>query len=311
MPGNIIRIGKGLPVKFYRVSPPVDQRYNTVYWDQDWFKNTIRDFQDRATYFQKWQRTDNMPLQLEANYDPISIDLIRCDGSLVASLPFEKVPTAIVGQPYSTYELTISWADYPDGYYYLLLKGGFGETVQLMVSEGIDLRLKHPDTVLLEYSNSFNKGGIVWDTGIKMNFRVEGIVSYDQPGSEDVLYIDQPHNVVPLSSTPFDLYSFAIGSPFGVPVWVIDKLNQLFSFDTVTIDGRGFAKAEGAKFEKTEVPNYPMYGWTIQLSPTRNLDFEEYDDEFDDEIVVAYNIETTLFGTFPPGDETISIIENE
>lgn len=311
MPGNKIRVGKGSPLKFSRVSPPVNPKYHTVFFDEDWFVNTIKPWQTQVEYFQKWQKTDEIDLQVQANYDPIKLEIRDCAGRTIDTLDFELRNTVIEGQPFQVYELNIQLADLAEGVYYFLLIAGFGDSIQMMVSEGIDLKLSHPDTVLIEYSNSFNKGGIIWDTGIKMAVRVEGEIINYEPGSEDVMYIDQTHDTEPLSSVPYDGFTFAIGGSFGIPDWVAQKINWIFSLDSVFLDGRQFVKAEGAKFEKVQVENYPMNGWTLQISPSRNLDFDEYDDTFDDEVVVTFNIDTALFGIYPPEDGSATIIEIE
>jgi hypothetical protein len=69
-----------------------------------------------------------------------------------------------------------------------------------------------------------------------------------------------------IQSIPPNIHRLTIGDDFGVPNWIIDKLNRMFSCSTVKIDGVKYCRNESAKFEKVNL-NRDYYSgvWVIDL----------------------------------------------
>jgi hypothetical protein len=117
----------------------------------------------------------------------------------------------------------------------------------------------------LEYRNSRYHEDVIFETGITFSFRVEGAFGFLNPFSADQIYNDQRYNSVVLSSRTYRNFPLSIGGSFGVPDWVIDKINLIFSCNDVKIDSKSYAKASDTKFSFNEEDNYPMRGLSFEV----------------------------------------------
>lgn len=310
---NTIYIPYSNPVPFYQVGVPSVAGKNFIHLDEDWFSSQILDWEQKISYFQPWQQTDVVRLQVKANFDPIRLDLIDCMGAVVKTDDFVMKPTAIFGQPWKVYEVEMQLADVEEGIYYFLISAGFGEDVLQFLSEPIDIKLKHPDTLLYSYKNSRNNLDVVYGAGIQFGFRCETIIGDYQPGVKSSVYEDQVLNLVELSAYPYDQFKLKVGGSYGVPNWVAKKVNMIFCNDFVLLDGRQYVASEGTKLEPNRADRYPMTGWTMDIRPASNRFSGIYDATFDDETAITYNIEAGIFGTMNdlPTNNQIVIIERK
>jgi hypothetical protein len=132
-----------------------------------------------------------------------------------------------------------------------------------------------------------------------------------QPGSERIVFVDQPNNIEQLSANTFSTGVFIIGDQWGVPNIFIKKINQHFACSQVLIDGKQFVGNQGARFEGKREENYPMTGWAFEL---READASTKDRSVADEtqgtpFMIVFNIQNKGFGsiTNPASTNTIQI----
>lgn len=302
-------ISKANPVTFYQVGVPPVAGKNLIHLDEDWFSAQIHSWEQEIKYFQKWQKTDTITLQVRSEYSSIRLDLIDCQGAVVKTENFVLKPTSIVGQLWSTYEVNMQLADVDEGLYYLLLTV-VGTTLQFL-SEPQDIALLHEETLLYSYKHSTNNLDVIFATGVQMGFRAETIIADYAPGNVQTVYEDQTLNLVELSATPFDTFKLKLGGSYGVPPWVAKKVNIIFCNDSVLLDGMQYVRADGAKLEPNRAEFYPMAGWSMDIRPASNAFSGIYDNTFDDVVAVAYNIEGNTFGTLNGLPETLQITLNE
>lgn len=304
-------ISKANPVTFYQVGVPPVAGKNFIHLDEDWFSAQIHSWEQEIRYFQKWQQTDTITLQVRSEYSSIRLDLIDCHGTVVETEDFVLRPTSIVGQLWSTYEVNMQLADVDEGLYYLLITV-VGTTLQFL-SEPQDIALLHEDTLLYGYKHSTNNLDVIFDTGVQFGFRAETIISDYAPGNVQTVYEDQTLNLVELSATPFDTFKLKLGGSYGVPPWVAKKVNIIFCNDFVLLDGMQYVRADGAKLEPNRAELYPMAGWSMDIRPASNAFSGIYDTTFDDVVAVAYNIEGNTFGTTNglPSTLQITLIERK
>lgn len=311
MSDNVVYIPKSGPLRFVRLNPPAVAGKNFMHFDEDWFINTISPYDEKVTYYQKWQQTDTIAVQLKATFAPVQIQLITCDQTVVKTVIGEKKTTDIVGQLWSIYETSVQLADVPEGIYYALLSVGYDDFVQQFISEPIEVRLKHENTMLFQYTHATNQYGIIFDTGYKPSFRCEATVNEFLPGADETVYVDQIYDTTLLSSTPFRNFKLTIGDVYGVPDWVVDMLNRIYACDTVIADKKQYARPEGTKMEKATRAGYPLLLWQMDLRESQNDYENNYDADFDAKSMVAYNIQTDAFGTFnnQVPNNTVQIIQ--
>lgn len=310
---NILYIPFCNPVPFYQVDVPQVAGKNFIHLDEDWFSKQIQSWEQSIPYFQKWQLTDHVDLQIQSDMGPIRLDLIDCSQLVAKTVNFETKPTIITGQPWQVLEASMQLADVDPGYYWFLITAGFGDNILQFISEPLDVANNHAGTTLFKYKNTRNSLDMVWATGINPSFRCEANIGEYAPGSKTTVYEDQVLNLVELSAFPYDQFKLQIGGSYGVPNWVAKRLNMIFCNDTVLIDGRQYVKADGAKLEPNRIERYPMSGWTMDIRPASNRFSGIYDATFDDETAITYNIEAGIFGTMNdlPTNNQIVIIEKK
>jgi hypothetical protein len=309
---NQIYISYANPVNFYEVTPADIPQYLSRAMDDYLFTNRIRTDQTELSYKQKWTVHDAIPLQFETNFDPIQIDVIDCTGHVYFSVNAVKRSQNKNIPGYYAYEVNLSLAALSEGTYYLYMTLG-GTT--LMISEPFEVG-DGAGTILFEYNNSAYHADILFQTGIMLRFRVEGVLKNFDPSSERTSYRDQRLNPTVLKSVPFRSWELHIGKDYGVPDWVADKLNWIFSCDNVLIDGKPYAVLEDSKIEGADIhPMYPMRSYTIKIQEGINRASKIVGVAVDPNkrIFVAAFVDTTIFGDLSgeAGDNLIQIQDVE
>ncbi|MBV7531349.1 hypothetical protein [Chitinophaga sp. sic0106] len=315
MSTNVVTIPKANPLRMVRVDRPAIAGKNFVHFDEDWFANSLRPSDTQVNYFQKWQQTDIIWVQLKSTYGPLRIDLITCTQRVVKSVNFDQITTSIIGQSYQIFEAKLQLADVGPGLYYALITIGSGELSRQLISEPMDIRLRHPETVLFEYKGDENAHGVIWDTGYAPTFRAEATITDYQPEFEDTVYVDQIYDQTLLDSVPHLTANLRLGETInyrlGVPVWVSDKISRIFCCSSVLVDGKQFTRDPESKLEPTSISGYPMPVWDMKIAETKNDYDNNFDAEFDDKVVVTYNIYTDAFGTMngPVENNIVQVIQ--
>jgi uncharacterized ParB-like nuclease family protein len=133
------------------------------------------------------------------------------------------------------------------------------------------------NTVKISYThryNDFDTAFITSDaTQLHFDFRVEGgflykDIKYDVSANS---FRDQRYTQNQLSNLPFRVKTFTAGTRKGVPFWVGEKLNLIFSCSDITIDGVQHVRSEGAAPEVTELKDlYPRYVYRLDVEETDN-----------------------------------------
>lgn len=285
---NIFKIAPLNPIRFYNAPNPADPTKRGLPYDLPFnlyyqeLPDGSYDFDhsDPKCYPQKFTIYEGTKIQILSDYSNITAT-IRDEVTKKIILTLDVVPmsTTIVGQSFSVYEVEIPFYDLiEEGYYYVDLtyfKTEIGTTVTL-ISEVIDVKKEHPNTLLFTYKNSVNNFDVIFNTGIEFNIRVEGDIQNFEPSSEDELYIDQKRNSTKLYSLPYQLFTLYIGGAAGLPAWMNDKMNRVMSCDIIQIDGAYFEKNEGAEWEFSRQDDYPFFGMNIQITPTENRFTNQY-----------------------------------
>lgn len=291
---NQIYTPKLNPVRFYDINPTELPQYLSKQFGYYPFYDTQKPWNTKTRYFQKWQTSDSFSMQFESNFDPIEIQVVDCHGGVYLTHNATQVRAHKYMAGFYVYEDTISWAPFAPGIYFI--KRIIGDKVQ--ISEPIDLKEKHPHTVLYQYRNSRYHGDVIFETGITFAFRVEGTFGPIQPGSTDELYTDQLDNPFVLSSVPHDAHLLYHGGSRGLPDWAIQLINWIWSCNNVLIDGVSYAKSSDTKMEFKDQERWPMRGLSmiIREGVNRPSYVSGIDIDPTKKLSVVYNIDGTIFG---------------
>jgi len=272
MAQNIVDIAILSPLKFVKEDFTGPSKYNTKYYDDFLYHQTIPGFYTQQCYRQIWQKNDNIPLQILSNYAPHNLQLFDCNDEPVsgASFVFNHKPSSIEATGQKAYEVLLGLNTYDEGAYRYRIISGDPE-LDTYVSEWLDLKEVHEDSILFEYKHNENDFDVVWETGIQMCFRVKGGFPPEKykPGSNRTVFIDQPNNITQLGARSFSIWKLLLGDSFGLPQWVIERINQIFLCSEVLIDGLQFVANDGAEVEATTEEYFPLAGWSLDVRPAK------------------------------------------
>lgn len=314
---NQIYIPKLNPVEFSPKFPTIFPQYNSRDLGDFPFADRINVWQEKIYYKQKWQTSDTMFFQFESNFAPIQIDLFN----ILYKDPVVTVVMANVGANprmpgWYIYQAAISFAGLPEGCYYPELSPGSNPMDQL-VGEPIELKTVTDEaSIYYEYKHSHFHGDVIFETGIQFSFRVEGVRGKLYPVSDDTFYRDQKLNPFQLSSKPHGSFDLSMGGSFGIPDWAVQRINWIWSCDSVMINGKSFAKDTGSNnssqgIQINEEEDYPLYGLTMLVAEGINRASKIISPTVDPNkrLMVAYQIDGTLYGdlSINVGDNLIPI----
>ena len=141
---------------------------------------------------------------------------------------------------------------------------------------------------------------------------MEGFIQEFQPGGVTSQYEDEPMDLVNIDGEPTRSYMLLIGSDFGIPDWMIDKMNRILMLDSITIDGVDYTPDKDAKLEPVYTPGVPTAYWSIRIREAKNRAGIAIDGSgtISSPITVEYDINTKGFSsTQSPADQTDTIIQ--
>lgn len=199
----------------------------------------------RKNYLQRFGTTDTIVLQ--ALNDSSGNVTVKAK-NLVSGAQTSFTPTKRQ-LPDGSYSNVANVAGLSEGLYVVTMSAG-GETFTSnefeVCDDGID------ETILIEYTNSSNE--TFFDNAFQVNglpvtfyLRLQGGFKpggYD-PRVEVSVFRTQMQELRVLYSQPYARYQLTVGTANGVPVEVVELLNNILSLDTVRIDGVRYVRSEG------------------------------------------------------------------
>lgn len=304
---NTINIPHINPLKLVQKNVSANPKYNFKHLDAALYPEQLLNFQQRNNYLQKFQTTESIVIQFNSTFGPFACRLVNCDNDVIATGTVTQITTDYYVAPTYAYKAVLDLATVPDGVYQFELLVGSGGSQVIFESEEILVKEKHINSMCFEYTNSTNDFGAIFQNGETFTFRVEAILREFSPGSNDVVFEDEPANLIKLSSSPFRTFKLSVGAAQGVPDWVADKLNRIFGCDTVLLDGKAFTRNEGAKLEANGETNSALRGWSLELRESKAREGVTVENNIpqDNSIVVIYNIEDSFFGDLGNNQTTI------
>lgn len=311
---NIIYIPFLCPVRFVELDPVQLPQYLTKHFDDYWASEQLQSYETIVKVKQKYQTSDTIYIQFESNFASIQMQVIDCDQTVLLTQAATQVRANKYLPGYYVYEITLSLASFSAGTIWLKLSLGLG--AKFMISEPIELAETWPGTILFQYSNSKYHGDVIFETGIVFGFRCEAVLRRLDPGNERTQYRDQKLNPTTLKVRPFRAWELGMGHLTGIPDWVIDKMNWIWSCDNVLCDGKSFAVLEDSKFEDQEIhKQYPLRHWTLNVQEGINRASKIVGVDLDSskKLLVVYQIDGTVFGdlSLQAGSNLVPILSSE
>lgn len=261
-------------IRFVKAGQIVPDLYNNPIYGESWFSEQIKRYEENVIYDQKVQTTDRLTIEIWANNlneGVPSVQLYTCSGELVYETALTQTSESLPDE-YNTvvsYQSADFWADVDPGRYYLYINLQFPNEQQLFyISEPISVAERWPDTLYIEYQHSTNKYGVLFEDAYKFfGFRFEGVLTDKEFLSDRVVFGDQNDNSIPIYANAFEGDVLIAGGGDGgrVPDYVLSTLNEVFTCDSILVEGVARTAAEGAAIEKGKEENYPLYTGSIEL----------------------------------------------
>jgi len=261
----------------------------------DFWQNSIPFMEaQNARYCQKMSVGDLFVLQISIKdydlhtgvYKPVC-QLVDDEGTVVQSFAVKQpVTIPYIGAYYHLY-FSDNLDNHADGVYYCKLtvyypiNEDLGDWASMVFySEPIYIRT-HTNTVVIRYGHTTNDFDCIFTDAPVPDFalRIEGGIKSEgfTPGGKFQVFTDLDYEPVMLQGNAWTVYKWTFGPGEGMPNYMADKLNRLFACDTVTIDGVGWMRNEGAKLEPTREQGYPSAGWSIELLKVESETSEGFD----------------------------------
>lgn len=266
-----------LPVKFTRMTPAEIPQYVSRFIDDYRFRDTIRDYEQPVCFLQRWLMDDSVRLQVISNYSPLTIKVMDERGIAVYSQTFDTLQQDYFRPGYYIRQAEVDIATFDPGYYYFQIEAG--ASPQVWVSEPQEFVEEMPNSLYLEYSHHERYGDVIFDAPYSPALRIPGVLKFKSPGSKDTVYENQSLDQEMIKSVPYRIWELIISDVKGVPPWLIDKVNWILGCSNLQIDGRYYTKNDGATLEETELDNYPMAGYKIEMRERYRKTGVTYEDD--------------------------------
>lgn len=264
------------PIKYHEVTPVQLPQYLSKSIEKYPFIETIEEWEQEVDYPQLWQKTDAITQQLLSGYGPVNMQIIDADNVVKIATNFTQRLQNKQDASQWVYENTTILNSLPKGYYFIKLSVG-SSSPTFLISEPQLVCDKIPDSVYLEYHHRSFYGDVFFETGLVFSSRVLGKIKLSNPASKDTIYEDQPLNETLIWSYPYEVYDFLVGGSYGIPDYLIKRLNRVFGCSSTLIDGTAYTKSEGAKWERKSFDDYPLSGWTLELRQAINRASQVYE----------------------------------
>ena len=313
------------PLQFSPKTPVKIPQYNSRDLDDYPFLDRIYPWQEQVIYKAPWQTSDVIPLQFESNFAPIQLDLFNVlYKDPMVTLLMSQVGANPQMPGWYIYQAFISLAGLEPGDYYVKLSPGsdpaaieYSEPL-LIVDPPAAGTVEADPTVLMKYKHSHFHGDVIFETGIEFALRVQGAFGKIYASSQDTFYRDNKMNPYQLSSKVYGSFDYSFGGSFGIPDWMIRILTWAWSCDSVTLNGKSYAKDPGdgnggQAMQIIEEDGYPLKGVNMVIAEGINRASKVIAPTVDTtkKLLVAYNIDGTLFGDMSVnvGDNLIPITQ--
>lgn len=291
------------PVPFYKTTRENLPKYFTKFLGDFLFKERLYAWQQKDDYLQIWQTTDIINLQFESTFDPIIVKLVDENGYAVITLP------ALIGMPNKylpgtyAFEVSMSLADLPTGFYYLQIElGNAGPQQVILISDTQYISSEQiENSLLMEYFNSRFHNDVIFETGIKFQYRVFGNFGFLDKARADEIYRDEKYTSTLLTSKSAKQWPVNFGDEFGLPDEAINLIDEIWSCDNVSIDGNLFGIADGTKPEYTTIESdniYPKRGMkvTVEAGINRNSKIFAIDTDTSKKLITSIIVDAKVFG---------------
>jgi hypothetical protein len=291
---NIIEYSLSNPIKMFEQEGylPLDlsgqlygvyhPAYNSKPFDKGFFFDKLNPKENKVNYFQPFQTSDVIRVQFLStlsNTTDFAVNVLNSKFTSVGTLGVTQLSGTYNGM--YCYVFTWNLYDTVEDIYFIRIGTTTGTKKYALISEPLDIKKRHKNTVLIKYDNSYHTDSMIYDTDtLNVHYRVHGAIVDVTPKSDFSVYDNQQNDMVMISGTPSRIYELVVGiCGHGVPSYQIDKLERITMCDNTWYDGVRYTRLEGSKFEGQKVEGMPLTQYSITLGARDNKDVLEVDNQ--------------------------------
>jgi hypothetical protein len=303
---NIMYISAYNPVQFvrYNVSPQAKYQYKEMY--DDWSFQRFNNFYKQPFYFQKWQTSDTINLQiLTSGEGQLELFIYDEKGLQVSNTPFNIITNSAVPSPFILQQLAFTLTA---GVYLFVIKNGAGENIA--VSEWQWVKTVWKNTHLYEYNNSYNKRNTFFNTWGDVMIRLEGQLMPADPDADFTEFTDEEGDAVMVHDNPFQKQKLYVGDNLGIPDYLAMKMNLITLLDNLLIEGIAYARDKDSKLENVGFrAGYPFsqYQTTVRKAINELGLLITTDQDVSDNLATSFMIDQQAFGMNGAGNINVTI----
>jgi hypothetical protein len=315
------------PLKWYPASPVQDARYNFRHMDSDFFVNQTSFYAQTKGYYQPWQTSDIICLQiLTRSIGPANIKIYTYNNILVESYNMDSINNQAINNynanlpsgnvSYQLFQIQINLSAFNPNVYYATLNVGIGNAIDSFICEGFQIASSWPKTLLLEYSHSSNRNSTFFQNSSSYNFkpsiRFEGWLSKFTTKSHTTGFEDQPADFKILNSINYRGFNLNVGRKDGMPPYMFDLIAKAMGLDTTLIDGLGYTKMEeGSEWEINQPQGWPKSYRTLEIRESQNVDGIQVttSGSEEDEILTSIFVDLQGFGEINESSNIVPILK--
>ena len=265
-------------VQFVPLNQTQPVKYHTKNRSYFLFKEQIGLWMNQMNWYQPVQIGDIIPLQfITRGLDPVTYTVYKCDGTeYIAATNLTTISSAAVVNPYVLWQTLIDTASWERDDYYIIIRAGVGDIASVLRSEYLAVQTADEleDTVLCEYTSSFNTQQMIFDGNIPFTGSMRFKGGFNNKFKQKYLgkfYVDQPADISITGAIPYETGSLIIGgTDGGVPDYMAKKLLRALTLDGCKLDGEGFSLNEGAQLEEVFTKGAPLKFQRVEIRPTDN-----------------------------------------
>lgn len=252
------------PLHFVKYDYQVPPKYHETGMYNAWLSERITRWTMAAKYIQPWQQGDTIELQFMSNSNSnIVIKVYSCIAGLVKEVVMTEALNIAVQAPNRLLQASINTDDLEEDNYMAVV---YSDGKPISISEPFSVSEDCPNTFLFEYKNSYNFINAFFD-GWNPSIRIEAFWSRITPSSTLEDYQNEEGSFEILSGQPTYTRKLFLGSAYGLPDWMLIKLNQLLLVNVLFIDGQQFTRNADSKLQAHEQEGNPLSYFDIDMSP--------------------------------------------
>ena len=165
---------------------------------------------------------------------------------------------------YNVYESVLNMNDVPEGEYYVRIAALDDlENEAFAISEPIDLKEEHVDTLLLRYRNTDNAFDLTWTTGYIGMMRIPAVLFEESTGGTRSVSRNADYSLQKINAKKTHVITLNV---YMVPPWMHTKLGVIFDLDNWSING--------VQYQTDEDYEKPKYIEQFKLANS-SIDIEE------------------------------------